>query len=565
MRTRSWRRLVALLMGLWLGSLGGAADIFAQDRHPLMREDLGYVHAHAFGDETQTDATITAALASIGASVKTLMLTPGTWTIANDLTIPANVDLVIPSGATVAINTGRTLTINGTIPKLRRSFFTGAGSVVFGPKVDDIYPEWFGALCDDATNDHAALTRTMTAASASGRRTVRLPAATCRITSALTVPLGVGIEGDQYFKSIIRVVGSVKGLIYEGANESEIPHVYFRRFSVIGDVAHTLDLFTVRQAWNVSMEGVRLRGSSQNTLVLEAVPNFAFRYGEIGEFRQAGIYTADWTNGVTIEGNRFEDFGTAHRQAAITLSSVLADGNWNIRRNVFESNTNASLSALWLDGAHTIAFENNYAERYNHHIIVAKGRPSSGISIRSNYLHTFAPHKLDFQTDNLAHANIVIELNGFAGLSGMSKVFLPGNTLSYRFLSNTGGPAPLEWVAGYPATSPNVIKEDRPVLVNGIALGDWTRLLALAGNAIHVNNAGLAGDVIMNAGAGGGSVLMKSGVETAATFDAHAVAGNLTRLNLWDIDRGVLFRVKLGPNDSGPGGTGRALYIDNHP
>lgn len=45
-------------------------------------------------------------------------------------------------------------------------------------------------------------------------------------------------------------------------------------------------------------------------------------------------------------------------------------------------------------------------------------------------------------------------------------------------------------------------------------------------------------------------------------FDANATAGN-TRFMLYDVDSGTLQRVKVGANASGPGGVGRALYIDD--
>lgn len=48
----------------------------------------------------------------------------------------------------------------------------------------------------------------------------------------------------------------------------------------------------------------------------------------------------------------------------------------------------------------------------------------------------------------------------------------------------------------------------------------------------------------------------------AAKVDNNATAGN-TRLLVWDVDTGALQRVKVGANNSGPGGSGRALYIDN--
>lgn len=46
------------------------------------------------------------------------------------------------------------------------------------------------------------------------------------------------------------------------------------------------------------------------------------------------------------------------------------------------------------------------------------------------------------------------------------------------------------------------------------------------------------------------------------SVDATTTAG-LTRLLVYDVDGAALYRVKVGANGTGPGGVGRALYIDN--
>lgn len=57
-----------------------------------------------------------------------------------------------------------------------------------------------------------------------------------------------------------------------------------------------------------------------------------------------------------------------------------------------------------------------------------------------------------------------------------------------------------------------------------------------------------------------------TGTLKTASFegDSDATAGN-TRFLLYDVNTSSLQRVKVGANGTGPGGTGRALYIDNTP
>lgn len=61
----------------------------------------------------------------------------------------------------------------------------------------------------------------------------------------------------------------------------------------------------------------------------------------------------------------------------------------------------------------------------------------------------------------------------------------------------------------------------------------------------------------------GQTIDLYSGSTTrTAQFDGSATAGH-TRFLVYDVDSGLLQRVKVGANGTGPGGVGRALYIDN--
>jgi hypothetical protein len=550
--------LIGLLAVLVL--MGAVTDFRALDRghlglvYPLDTDACG---------TALTSATLSCRIMAIRANRQTLMIPPGTWTINANLTVPSNIGLWVAEGAMFNISAGVTLTINGSLRAPMAPIVSGAGNVVFGPHVSELSPSWFGAAFDGAADDTAALTRTLAAASASRWRTVRLPAGIGRITSEVTIPHNVGLRGENWNTSVIRVVGATRGFLYAGA-VTEVQQAHFEDFSVVGDPATALDLFTVQGAsWNVRFHRVRLRGTAQNALVLHEVPGLAFINGEIAEFRQAGITNTAWANRVTVQGTRFEDYSTAHLKAAIDLYGV---NNWNIIGNSFESATSLSLTALRVDACSNIAFEWNYAERYNHHLIVGHTTASNAIVIRNNYLHTFNPFKLDFATDSLVHTNLEVTHNGFGGVSGISQIFLPGASATYKFAHNTrDGVTPAAWVAGFPADRQHVEQVLQPVMVNGVAIGLWTRGLSAPGGVLTLESSDLGGIVKLNAGAGGGVVLIQAGGNTAAQYDAIAESGNLTRTFLWDVDRGALFRIKVGANGSGPGGIGRALVIDDAP
>ncbi|RLA57453.1 MAG: hypothetical protein DRR04_12800, partial [Gammaproteobacteria bacterium] len=100
-----------------------------------------------FGNKTNRNlAAISAALTRIGSSNKVpIWLSPGTWTIDDDLTIPANVSLCLPPGALLTVSSAKTLTVNGSIATGWYQVFSGDGSIVFGDgSIPCIFPEWWG-------------------------------------------------------------------------------------------------------------------------------------------------------------------------------------------------------------------------------------------------------------------------------------------------------------------------------------------------------------------------------------------------------------------------------------
>jgi hypothetical protein len=81
------------------------------------------------GGTVLTDVTISDALTALGAVTPcTLLITPGAWTISNDLTITSNIVLKVAAGATLEVAAGKTLTIEGPIDAPSLEIFTGSGT-----------------------------------------------------------------------------------------------------------------------------------------------------------------------------------------------------------------------------------------------------------------------------------------------------------------------------------------------------------------------------------------------------------------------------------------------------
>jgi hypothetical protein len=109
------------------------------------------------GGVNYTNATITLALTAIGTTNKrTLIFRPGTWTVS------ANVDWSAYTNVTFKFLPGAVLshgafTIN--IPNIDaglQQVFSGTGAVTLSGYHKEIYPEWWGALPDDSTDNSSA-------------------------------------------------------------------------------------------------------------------------------------------------------------------------------------------------------------------------------------------------------------------------------------------------------------------------------------------------------------------------------------------------------------------------
>lgn len=115
--------LIVSLALLWPGLL------YAAPKHTLMQEDASYVNPLLYGAGLNS-TTLNATIVAIGTDRRTIMLTPGAWTITDDVTVPLTITFWVPMGVTVAINNGITLTLNGPTHIDNPLWYSGAGTLV---------------------------------------------------------------------------------------------------------------------------------------------------------------------------------------------------------------------------------------------------------------------------------------------------------------------------------------------------------------------------------------------------------------------------------------------------
>jgi hypothetical protein len=194
-----------LVIAFVLGAVATASIMFAATPpfQALNRQDLNLVNPlQLTPDGGQNDTTLQIALKAIGATNQTLMVTPGAWTIRNDVTIPANVHVWLAAGAQLAIESGKTLTINGSFDAPPLPVFSGPGNVILNTRTSSLRAEWWGVVCDDSTNNAIPIRNAIRAAR--DGMILEFPAGICRM-GALDI---TGTRGLNFRGAMIAPTGA---------------------------------------------------------------------------------------------------------------------------------------------------------------------------------------------------------------------------------------------------------------------------------------------------------------------------------------------------------------------
>lgn len=226
------------------------------------------------GDPAYGD-TIQACLSAIGADKVTLRLPAGTYNLAKDLTIPANVTLIPEKGAILIRTGGYHLYINGPfVAGLWHCFGDTSPThdwVKFGKEsVSQAYPQWWGAVGDDATDCTAAINAALAA-----HPVVRLPQGIFKTTNILKVSSN-GTLGGEGASSVVHM--SIPG-----------PGIYPANYATIKN-------FTLRGTYTSHPGGWAISGLYHNA--------------DPGADPHRTMNDADWTGAhLVVEDMVIEDFG----------------------------------------------------------------------------------------------------------------------------------------------------------------------------------------------------------------------------------------------------------------
>lgn len=122
-------------------------------------------------------------------TTKTTLVIKDTQTLASSVEIPATVAVRFERGGGIVLG-DYNLTIYGTVDAGRYKIFTceGTGVVSFTTNyvMTTFYPEWWGAVADDSTDNSTAIQQTINAAETNGGGNIEFAQGYYRITTGLT-------------------------------------------------------------------------------------------------------------------------------------------------------------------------------------------------------------------------------------------------------------------------------------------------------------------------------------------------------------------------------------------
>ena len=190
-------------------------------------------------------------------------LTPGTYLISDNQTVPKGMTLHFQDGAILSIANGKILTVNGVIQAPECAIFAGLGRVLFGSSVAGlpnlVNARWWGAAGDGMADDTVALAAAFLATSGTASRVLLAPGTYQPYgwASSGSVVRGTVINGTAYAVPALPEFEAVCN--YSGACTITLPAV-----PVNGQKVTVIDAYGSAGAIPITINGngVLIRGAA---------------------------------------------------------------------------------------------------------------------------------------------------------------------------------------------------------------------------------------------------------------------------------------------------------------
>jgi len=232
-------------------------------------------------------------------------------TIDFDVTLDEYQGLEVLKGCIVTITGGDTLTIyspGNVIATPTQLLFTGAGTVVFTSGGGTVYPDWFGAITDDAVDDSAAIQAALNAGSGT---TIYFSDGVYTSTAILTISdanLIITGPGTLDFPT--------NGAAENARLEIEASGTTVRDLKITSNGASntgTYGLITVdgvaAARYNTTIDGCEITGSDGVGIHMMNSHNFTISNNYIHDTWADGVHIQRGSSNFTISNNTVTDVG----------------------------------------------------------------------------------------------------------------------------------------------------------------------------------------------------------------------------------------------------------------
>lgn len=303
---------------------------------------LGIINVKDYGvegDGTTDDYTDLNNLitTTINGAEATILFPKGTYKISSNITIPSNITLVLTKGAMLSPDSGKTITINGPIEAGLWQIFTGSGTIAGSMKVEGVFPQWWGAVGDDSTDNSTALQKAIDNRILNGG-VLCVPPGIYRHSATLTVNDDVHINGL-----------SEKGNSTRG--------VYFK-YTGTG-TAWKLGKYDGNWMYSLKLSGVRIGAATSADVAIEVDRLSESDFADI-HFNGA-FSTVMLIRGLTISSIRDCDFSTIGMGIHFDANASTKENTSNtIERCNFYANT---VAAIKINKALSLRLHNNWFEQ----------------------------------------------------------------------------------------------------------------------------------------------------------------------------------------------------------
>lgn len=139
--------------------------------------------------------------------------------------------LRILDGAILNINAGEVVTIEGSFSAGQYQCFTGSGTVNFSPThIKQIFPQWWGAIINDAVDDTIAINAAITSAGTSYKQ-IYISNGEYLVSSTIIIPYNISLLGGGFGTVLKAIAGFPTTINYIDYNDTirtfEAPILFF--------------------------------------------------------------------------------------------------------------------------------------------------------------------------------------------------------------------------------------------------------------------------------------------------------------------------------------------------